>query len=394
MRATEHIVVAGAGLAGLRAAEALRRHGFRGALTLVGDEPHLPYNRPPLSKQVLAGQETPLTFPTDDLVVEWRLGTATIGLDPRARTIGLSDGSTLGFDGLVIATGSRARPWAHPLPATGVHTLRSLEDARALHREVRPGSRVVIVGGGFLGSEAACALRSRGAEVDLVDHGSFPLAALGREIGARVAARHEEHGVRLHRRSTVAAIEGGRRVRSVRLGDGTVLAADVVLLALGAVPNTEWLAGSGLTLERGHVLCDASCTAVGTHGIVAAGDVAAWQDPTTWELRHLEHWSHASEMAQAAAITLLNRTGMPQVYDPIPTFWTDQWDLKIRSAGWLADATNLTVTEEDADRGRLIVEAHREGHLVGAITVNRARAHIDYQRTLATQQQLRIASAM
>lgn len=386
MRSQEKIVVVGAGLAGLRAAEALRDGGFPGRITLVGQEPHRPYNRPPLSKQVLAGKASSRPFPADDLAVDWQLGTAAITLDPGARTVGLDDGRTLDYEALVIATGSRAAGWPGPMPATGVHTLRSLDDVQGLDRELAPDTRVVIAGAGFLGSEAACSLRTRGVrEVHLVGRSALPLPALGTAIGERVAARHRAHGVQLHLGTTVDAIAGTDRVHTVLLGDGTRVEADVVLCALGGAPNTGWLVATGLTFHQGRVLCEADCTAVGIDGIVAAGDVAAWRDAWTGRPRHLEHWSHAVEMAQAAAATLLAGSAPHPLYDPVPTFWTDQWDLRIRSAGRPEDATSLAVIEEDAERGRLVVEGEHAGRLVCALTINAGGAHRQYQRALAAQ---------
>lgn len=400
----ESILVVGAGMAGLRAAEALREGGFDGRLTLLGEEPHRPYNRPPLSKQVLAGTAASQPFPAEDLEVDWRLGTSAVGLDPAARRVALADGTALGYDGLVIATGCRAAPWPGPVPAAGVHTLRELADVQALEREIGPEAKVVIAGAGFLGSEAAFSLRTRGVEtVHLVGRSALPLPALGTAVGERIAAGHREHGVHLHLGTAVTAISGLDRVQQVHLADGTTLEADVVLVALGAVPNTGWLVASGAMFHRGRVLCGADCRVLGAEGtgpdgarldgIVAAGDVAAWQDVATGMPRVLEHWSHAAEMARAAAATLLAGPGPGPVYDPVPTSWSDQGELRVRAAGWIQDATSMTVLEEDPSRGRLVVEARRDGALLGAVTLNAASVHREYQRRLAAERLTQVSSA-
>lgn len=380
------IVIVGAGLAGLRAGEALRSGGFDGDLTIVGDETHPPYNRPPLSKQVLTGTVDPAEclFPAERLTATWLLGTRAVALDPSAQVVSLHDGRQVPYDGLVIATGCRARTWPQPVPAHGVHTLRSLDDCLALRKATSPDTQVAIVGAGFLGSEVAAALRARGVHgVSLIDTAPHPLPGLGPTLGARVAQLHTEHGVRLHLGTNVSRFAGGSRVRALYLADGTRVAADVVLLAVGATPNTDWLAGSGLNLLQGRVLCDERCVAVGADRIVAAGDVAAWTHPRFPAPVGLEHWSNAAEMGKAAAASLLNDPIDRGVFAPVPTFWTDQYDHKIKSVGWFMLGTDHTVVEDDHDHGRLVVEAYRQGALVGAVTVNKPRSHINYQRALA-----------
>jgi 3-phenylpropionate/trans-cinnamate dioxygenase ferredoxin reductase subunit len=379
----DRVVVVGAGLAGHRSAAALRRLGFAGELTVVGDEPHLPYDRPPLSKQVLGGSMTAdeCRFDSDGLDVSWRLGRAAVALDVEARVVRLADGEALPFDGLVIATGRRAREWPDRPALDGFHSVRSLDDAAALRRAVRTDTRVVIVGAGFIGCEVAATLRGLGVgDVTVIDIAPYPMPALGREVGERARRLHESHGVKFRLGTSVALFEGDGHVTAVRLEDGERVPADVVLLALGSQANSEWLTGSGLQLEKGAVVVDEHCRALGADGIVAVGDIAAYPYPDAPGPLCVEHWASARDMADTAAATLL---GEPWALRAVPTFWSDQYDVKIKSAGLLALADSYTVVEDDPDRPALVVEAHRDGALVGAIVFNRNRTIIGYQRTLA-----------
>ena len=380
------VVVVGAGLAGLRAGQELRSRGFDGDLQIIGDEKHLPYNRPPLSKQVLAGAMTPneCLFPLNGLDATWRLGQPAAGLDTGARTIRLRDGDTIPFDGLVIATGRRARPWPGLPEMAGFHQLRGLDDAIALRDAVAARPRAVIIGAGFIGCEVAASLRLRGLEeVTLVDVAPHPMPALGPELGTRAIRLHTEHGVRLHLSARVAGFEGIQAVEAVRLADGTRIPADLVLIALGAMPNTEWLQGSGLALHDGNVLCDSRCFAAGHHDIVAAGDVAAWPHPQAdGSLVRVEHWTNASDMARRAVRNLLD-PGQSEDYASVPSFWSDQYDVKIKSAGIWSLATQVTVVEEDPATGVLVAEGACDQGLVGALVVNKNKSFIAYKRLLA-----------
>ena len=380
------IVIVGAGLAGHRAAQSLRREGFDGELTIVGDEIHEPYDRPPLSKQLLAGtmERGECFYKSSELDVQWALGSAATALDTERRVVALAGGGELQYDGLVIATGRRAREWPDLPAMSGFHTLRSLDDTRALREAVKPGGRAAIVGAGFIGCEVAATLRGLGVEeVTLIDVAPHPMPVLGPEIGARATRLHESHGVRLRMSTSVAAFEGDDAVRAVRLQDGERIEAEFVLLALGSVPNSEWLASSGLTLLKGTVLCDEHCMAVGVDDVAAAGDIAAYPHPSADGPIWIEHWSNARDMGASAAANLLRSSDAREPFVAVPTFWSDQYDVKIKSAGLLSAADSFTVIEEDPERPSLVVEAHRGDELVGAVVFNRNRTIIGYQRQLA-----------
>jgi 3-phenylpropionate/trans-cinnamate dioxygenase ferredoxin reductase component len=395
----DRIVIVGAGLAGHRAAHTLRRQGFDGELVVIGDEVHAPYDRPPLSKQLLAGtiEHAAVFLPGPEIECDWALGSPATGLDLNGCVVYAGD-RVVGYDGLIIATGRRARPWPSLPSFGGFHTLRGLEDVQALRAAVTPRVRVAIVGAGFIGCEVAATLRGLGIEhVTVIDVAPYPMPVTGPEVGERAIALHESHGVQLRLASGVERFEGfgaagpagsegaGGRVQAVVLSGGERIEADLVLLALGSLPNTEWLTDSGLELQRGNVVCDAHCFAVGAENVAVAGDMAAFPYPLADEPVCIEHWSNAREMGALAAGNLLAATEDRKQFLAVPTFWSDQYDVKIKSAGLLSVADRRTVVEEDPEKGTLLVEAHRGDTLVGAIAFNRNRAIIDYQRELAAQ---------
>jgi len=381
------IAVVGASLAGLRAAEALRRLGFAGRLALVGAERHLPYDRPPLSKEVLRGTRAPETLALckpgawDALDLDLRLGVRATGLDPARRRVALATGEELAFDGLVIATGATPRALPRTPPLAGIHTLRSLDDCLAIRAELECGPRVAVVGAGFIGAEVAATCRQRGLEVTLLEALPAPLAAaLGPEIGALLGAIHRDHGVDLRCGVGVAGFSGGARVEEVRLGDGSRAAADLVVVGIGVAPETGWLAGSGLELADG-VVCDETL-ATGAPGIVAAGDVARWTNPLFGESMRVEHWTNAVEQGEAAAARLLAGAGGASPFAPVPYVWSDQYDCKIMSAGsFRADDERRIVHGSLAER-RFVALYGREGRLVGALAMNRARQLVGYRRQI------------
>ncbi|MGH9227420.1 MAG: NAD(P)/FAD-dependent oxidoreductase [Acidimicrobiales bacterium] len=395
------IVVVGASLAGLRAAEELRCEGFEGAITVVGDEVHPPYDRPPLSKQVLAGHwgtdRLALTVGVDGgidaLDLDWRLGTLAKALELDARQVVLADGDRLGFDGLVIATGATPRRLPGSEGLAGVHTLRTLDDCLAVRAEVDAGARrVVVVGAGFIGAEVAATCRTRGLDVTILEALPVPLGqALGDEMGAVLADVHRDHGVDVRLGKAVAGLDGGGdgRVERVRLADGAAIDADLVVVGIGVVPNTGWLEGSGLTLDDG-VVCDASTLAA--PGVVGAGDVARWPSRRFGELMRVEHWDNAITMGAHAARRLLawldaeeaggQGTAEPEPYDPVPWFWSDQYDRKIQLAGRSAGADEVRVVDGSTAERRFVTLYRRGERVVGALAMNRPRQLLAYQRLI------------
>ncbi|MEU9412734.1 FAD-dependent oxidoreductase [Streptomyces sp. NPDC048281] len=361
------ILVVGASAAGLAAVETLRREGYDGTLTLVGDEPHLPYDRPPLSKQVLSAEWAPervaLRAPVelDALGLELRLGGAAVGLDVADRTVRLADGSELAYDGLILATGVRPRR----LPGEGAHVLRTLDDALTLRERLGPGQRLVVVGAGFLGAEAAAVAWKLGAQVTLLEPAPVPLAhAVGEEVGRVLSRAHLERGVDLRTGAGVTEVtEDG-----VRLAGGEEIEADEVLVAIGSLPNTEWLAGSGLTVGDG-VVCDQYCEAA--RDVYAAGDVARWYNPLFGLSMRIEHRTNAAEQGMAAARNLLN-PGARKAFSPVPYFWSDQYEMKIQAYGYLRGHEEVRVVEGELAERRFVA-AYRTGErLSGVLAVGMA----------------------
>jgi NADPH-dependent 2,4-dienoyl-CoA reductase/sulfur reductase-like enzyme len=395
------IVVVGASLAGLRAAEELRCEGFGGRITVVGDEVHAPYDRPPLSKQVLAGHwdtdRLALTVGgdggVDALDLDWRLGTRASGLDLRSRRVLLAGGESLDFDGLVIATGATPRRLPGSEGLAGVHTLRTLDDCLAVRAEVDAGARrLVVVGAGFIGAEVAATCRTRGLDVTILEALPVPLgAALGEEMGAVMADIHRDHGVDVRLGTAVAGLDGGDggRVERVRLADGGTIEADLVVVGIGVVPNTAWLEGSGLTLDDG-VVCDA--TTLAAPGVVGAGDVARWPSRRFGELMRVEHWDNAISMGAHAARRLLawlddeaasgRHARRAEPYDPVPWFWSDQYDRKIQLAGRSAGADEVRVVDGSTDERRFVALYRRGDRVVGALAMNRPRQLLAFQRLI------------
>ncbi|MEU9238829.1 FAD-dependent oxidoreductase [Streptomyces sp. NPDC048385] len=369
------IVVAGASMAGLRAAEQLRAAGWAGAITLVGDEPHMPYNRPPLSKEVLAGRAPfeSLAFRPRASVsdVEWRLGRKVVAAELDERTVRLDDGTELTYDGLVVATGMRPRRLNCPGPRAGRHTVRTLDDARALREElIRPGARVVVIGAGFIGCEVAATAVGLGvAEVTVVDPLPLPMAGpLGELLGRALRRRHEERGVRFALGAAVAAFTGEERVTGVELRDGRVLPADVVVESVGSVANTEWLDGNGLDLSDG-VLTDAWLRAGGRPDVVAVGDVARFPNARYDGVpRRVEHWCIPADTAKHAARTLVAGAA-PAPFAPLPTFWSDQHDFRLQSFGApVLGKQDVRVLDGDPEAD-VLVGYHHDGRLVGVVAL-------------------------
>ncbi|MFG2619183.1 NAD(P)/FAD-dependent oxidoreductase [Streptomyces sp. NPDC048507] len=391
------IVVVGASLAGLRAAETMREKGFAGSLTMIGDEPYEPYDRPPLSKQVLLGKATAdrtLLPRRLDIDAKWRLGVPASGLDMAARRVLLADGDAVEYDRLLIATGVRARPWPHEDQGSleGVFVLRTRDDAIGLERALAAGPRrVLVIGAGFTGSEIASACRERDIPVTVAERGGAPLVgALGGVIGEVAAGLHREHGVDLRTGVMVTGLEGDSsgRVRAAHLSDGSSLEADVVIVSLGAMRNTEWLAGSGLGAGPRGIACDAGCRAFDIRGIVTddiyvAGDVA--RSPHAlfgYQFLSLEHWGNAVAQAETAAHNMLSESVDRRPHLWVPAFWSSQFGINIKSVGVPSMGTEILIAQGSRDERRFTGVYGYQGRVIGAVTFDNSRWLDFYQRQI------------
>ncbi|MGW1725769.1 NAD(P)/FAD-dependent oxidoreductase [Streptomyces sp. NPDC002306] len=393
------IVVVGASLAGLRAAETLREKGFTGSLTMVGDEPYEPYDRPPLSKQVLLGRATAdhTALPRRRAIdAEWRLGVPATGLDMSAKRVRLADGEEVEYDRLLIATGVRARPWPQESEAEldGVFVLRTRDDAVALERALAQGPRrVLVIGAGFTGSEIASACRERGIAVTVAERGAAPLVgALGGVVGAVAAEMQREHGVDLRCGIMVTALEGDSsgHVRAAQLSDGTAVEADVVVVSLGAMRNTEWLLGSGLGAGPRGIACDAGCRAFDVRGIVTddvyvAGDVA--RSPHAlfgYQFLSLEHWGNAVAQADTAAHNMLSESVDRRPHLWVPAFWSSQFGVNIKSVGVPPLGTEILIAQGSRTERRFTGVYGYQGRVIGAVTFDQSRWLQFYEQLIET----------
>ncbi|MCD9878686.1 NAD(P)/FAD-dependent oxidoreductase [Streptomyces guryensis] len=380
------VAVVGASLAGLSAARSLRKQGYDGRLVVIGDETHRPYDRPPLSKEFLAGTigEADLVLETDDedLRAEWLLGARATGLDRMRRALRLADGSELRADGIVIATGAAARTLPGAEGLSGVHTLRTLDDARALRDELGRGGRLVVIGGGFIGAEVASTAYALGLDVTVIEAAPTPLAGpLGERMGAIVSALHADHGVRLLCGVGVKGLSGERQVDAVLLEDGRSVPADIVVVGVGARPCVEWLEGSGLALDNG-VKCGADGR-TSLAGVVAVGDCANWYDPRAGAHRRVEHWTGARERPDAAIATLLAGGAVEPGVPRPPYFWSDQYGVKIQFAGHAAGADSVTVEEGAADDRDVLAVYRRAGQPVAVLGMNQPRLFTRWRKQLS-----------
>lgn len=394
-----HLVVVGASLAGLRAVEAVRRDGFDGEVTLVGAEEHLPYDRPPLSKEYLSAEE--ITDPryraeetfAGDLDAELVLGTPATALDTAARTVTVGD-RTLSYDGLVIATGAHARELPGTGDIAGVHTVRTLDDAIALRASLRTGDarRLTVVGAGFIGSEVAAVGRKLGLDVTILEALETPLArAVGERMGRALTHLHRRHGTEVRTGVTVQevlATEGaGRRVRGVRLGDGTEVETDVLVVGIGARPATDWLEGSGLTIDDGVV---ADETLAAAPGVYVAGDVARWPNALFTDVvdgtMRLEHWTSAAEQGGRAARHAVDPSAA-KAYETVPYFWSDWYDGRVQFVGINAgDHVEVVAGDPENDdeaKGGPFTAIYRAGdRIVGAMAVDMPAEVMKYRRLI------------
>ena len=393
----KHVAIIGASLAGLSAARALRAQGFDGRLTVVGDETRRPYDRPPLSKEFLSGDMTEadlaLEADDDDLGADWLLGSAAARLDTQSGAVELADGTRVEADGVVIATGSRARRWPGCELLAGVHVIRTVDDAIALRADLQPGARLVVIGAGFIGAEVASTARKLGLDVTVVEAAPAPLQVqLGTRLGAVVAAAHATNGTTLICGVGVAGLTGEHRalrttgvpdrVTGVDLVDGRHLPADVVVVGIGGVPNIEWLQGSGLMLGNG-VLCGSNGQTA-TPNVVAVGDCAAWHDAFTGAAHRVEHWTGALERPGIAVATLL-AGGIDQgTAVKAPYFWSDQYGSRIQFAGIARPDDEITIEEGSCDDHCFLATYRRDGRLVAVLGVDQPRLFTRWRRQLMT----------
>lgn len=399
LRREGRIVVVGASLAGLRAAETLRAEGFAGSLTMIGDEPYEPYDRPPLSKAVLLGKasahHTGLPH-RRDIDAKWRLGVPATGLDLAGRRVRLADGDEVEYDRLLIATGVRARPWPNEDEARldGVFLLRTRDDAAALYRRLKAGPRrVLVIGAGFSGSEVASACREAGIAVTVAERADGPLVgALGGVIGAVAADLHRDNGVDLRTGVMVTALEGDSagRVRAAHLSDGSVVETDVVIVSLGAIRNTEWLTGSGLGAGPRGIACDAGCRAFDFRGIVTddvyvAGDVA--RSPHAlfgYQFLSLEHWGNAVAQAEVAAHNMISHGADRRPHLWVPAFWSAQFGVNIKSVGVPPMGEEIMIAQGSLAERRFVGVYGHQGRVIAAVSFDNTRWLGFYQRMIET----------
>jgi len=391
------VVVAGAGVAGLRAAEAIRKAGFTGEIVVVGEEPRMPYNRPPLSKDGIGAEFDASTLPFRMSKaaggVEWRLGARVTAADLAGRTVTLADGTRLDWDGLVAATGVRSRRLTLPGPEAGRHAIRTLDDLEGLRKDLDRARRIVVVGGGFIGCEVAAAAVKRGLSVTVVEPEPLPmLRPLGPELAAALLRRHEAHGVEFRLGTAPVGFDGASRAESVLLSDDTAVAADVVVESVGSLLNTEWLDGNGLDLRNG-VLTDDRLRVIGRDDagrddVVAAGDIARFPHPLfAGVTQRAEHWTVATETARHAGAALGRHLsgGDPAAGGPftaVPTFWSDQYEMRIQSFG-VTGLYDARVLEGDPD-GDVAIGYHRDGRLAGVVLIGLSGRYQHYRTLLAS----------
>jgi NADPH-dependent 2,4-dienoyl-CoA reductase/sulfur reductase-like enzyme len=362
---TGGIVIVGGGLAATRTAEQLRRLQYAGPITIVSDEDHLPYDRPPLSKEVLRAESDDTTlkpaefYQENDITV--RLGTAARTVDTAAKTVALADGGELVYDELVIATGLVPKRIPSFPDLAGIHVLRSFDESLALRKEAASARRAVVVGAGFIGCEVAASLRRLGVDVALVEPQSTPLASvLGEQIGELVTRLHQAEGVDVRCGVGVAEVRGGDRVQKVVLSDGAELDADLVVVGIGSHPVTDWLAGTGIEVDNG-VVCDAAGRASAPH-VWAIGDVASWRNHVGDQVR-VEHWSNVADQARAMVAAMLGKEVPAAV--SVPYFWSDQYDVKIQCLGDPEATDTVHIVEDDGRKFLAFYE--RDGVVAGVV---------------------------
>ena len=365
MSTTAGVVIVGGGLAAARTAEQLRRSEFTGPITIVSDEDHLPYDRPPLSKEVLRAEADDVTlkpaefYRDNDITV--RLGTAARSVDTAAKTVTLADGSEIGYDEMIVATGLVPKNIPSFPDLEGIRVLRSFDESLALRKHASSARHAVVVGAGFIGCEVAASLRALGVDVVLVEPQPTPLAAvLGTQIGELVARLHRAEGVDVRCGVGVAQVRGEGQVEQVVLSDGTELDADLVVVGIGSHPVTDWLEGAGIEVDNG-VVCDAAGRASAPH-VWAIGDVASWRNNVGDQVR-VEHWSNVADQARAMVAAMLGKD-VPATIS-VPYFWSDQYDVKIQCLGEPQADDTVHVVEDDGRKFLAFYE--RDGVVAGVV---------------------------
>ncbi|CAB4368538.1 MAG: NAD(P)/FAD-dependent oxidoreductase [Actinobacteria bacterium] len=390
----ETIVIVGASLAGVRAAETLRTNGFAGALTIIGAETHMPYDRPPLSKNFLAGDweaDRIALRKADDLSalnINWMLGTSATSLHTDSSVVTLADGSQVPYDGLIIATGGLVRRLPNQPDIAGVHVLRTLDDATALRDELAEGVRVVVIGAGFIGLEVAATATKRGARVTVLEGLEAPLIrALGAETGTAIGAVHARNGVDIRCGVQVASINGDQCVSGVTLTNGDTIEADVVVVGIGVAPATQWCSDSGLTISDG-IVCDANLNA-GPANVFVAGDVLRWPNGMFKDIEptmRVEHWTNAAEQGAMAAKNLLAtlRNEPMEPYSAVPFFWSDQFDARIQFLGRAFESSTVDVVAGDVAAGRWCAMFSTNDRLTGVLGVSMPKLVMPSRAMLST----------
>ena len=370
------VVIVGASLGGLRTASALRRFGFDGRITLLGDEPHLPYDRPPLSKEVLTGEKRPddaIFRPTDffeEQGIELRIGSPAVALDGDARTITLATDERLGYDAAVIATGARARVLPGVGSVPGVHVMRTLGDSIAIRSSLDDARHLVVVGAGFIGSEVAASARSRGIDVTIIEAADQPLVmAVGAQMGQRCGALHSVYGAELRCGVAVKGIEDSTDGLAVHLSDGTAVPCDVVVVGIGVIPNIEWLVGSGVETDR-TVVCDRYMR-TSLPDVYALGDLASWHNPRFGQRMRVEHWTNTVEQSTVVARNIINAFAgnEPVAYSGVPYFWSDQYGHRLQLVG-LASRDEVVFVHDPPDEPDLMALYRRGDRLGGVFAID------------------------
>ena len=390
----ETIVIVGASLAGVRAAETLRTNGFAGAITIIGAETHMPYDRPPLSKNFLAGDwdaDRIALRKADDLSalnINWMLGTSATSLHTDSSVVTLADGSQVSYDGLIISTGGLVRRLPNQPDIAGVHVLRTLDDASALRDELAEGVRVVVIGAGFIGLEVAATATKRGARVTVLEGLEAPLIrALGAETGTAIGAVHARNGVDIRCGVQVASINGDQRVSGVTLTNGDTIEAEVVVVGIGVAPATQWCSDSGLTISDG-IVCDANLNA-GPANVFVAGDVLRWPNGMFKDIEptmRVEHWTNAAEQGAMAAKNLLAtlRNEPLEPYSAVPFFWSDQFDARIQFLGRAFESSTVDVVAGDVAAGRWCAMFSTNDRLTGVLGVSMPKLVMPSRAMLST----------